>query len=148
MAVVVTIVGFAVLYPSGIAKRLTYFIGGLTLLVILWGILKPILPANIVERMSFADIAESGGTGRLVIWKSMLREIIEQPEKLLIGRGITALHKLFVGGVWTNTYAHNQFLQTLYNQGLVGLVSFLVLIGVSFFRCLKRLSLHLFGGLK
>lgn len=141
LAIAVTIAGFALIYPAGFWKRIAFVIGGAVLLCILWVIFKPLLPENIVERMSISDVVESGGTGRLVIWKSMFREIVEQPDKLLIGRGVNALHKLFVDGVWTNAVAHNQILQTIYNQGLIGLISFLTIVVVSFFRCLKHRSI-------
>ena len=138
LAVAATVACFALLYPSGIGKRLGYFLGGFALIVVLWFIAKPFLPENIVERMSIDNVIESGGTGRLVIWKSMLREIVDQPDKLILGRGINAMYRLFVNGIWTDAVAHNQLLQTLYNQGLMGLLSFLFLTGVSFFRCIKR----------
>ena len=48
------------------------------------------------------------------------------------------MHKIFIFGTWTGVVAHSQVIQMAYNQGLVGLISFLVLTGISFFRCLKR----------
>ena len=138
LAVAVTIACFAVLYPRGFGRRLRFLVGGLALMAILWFLLRPILPENIVERMTIEAVAESGGTGRIDVWKSMIREIINQPEKLLFGRGINTLHQSFVHGVWAGMGSHNQMLQTLYNLGLVGLLSFLLLTGVSFFRCIKR----------
>ena len=48
------------------------------------------------------------------------------------------MHRLFVHGNWTNAVAHNQVIQTVYNQGLAGLLSFLFLSGISFLRCVKR----------
>ena len=68
----------------------------------------------------------------------MLQEIVDRPEKLLLGRGIIARHRLFIQGVWADAAAHNQIIQIVYNQGLCGLLSFLFLTGISFFRCLKR----------
>ena len=138
LAIAVTIAGFAVLYPSGFVKRILFLSGGLVLLFALWTVFKPVLPENIVERMTLSAVVETGGTGRVVIWKSMIREIVDQPEKLLLGRGINAMHRLFVDGSWTVVVAHNQVVQTVYNQGLIGLISFLVLTGISFFRCLKN----------
>lgn len=138
LAIAVTIAGFAVLYPSGLAKRLLFLIGGLTLILILWILFKPILPGNIVERMSVESVVETGGSGRMEIWKSMLQEIVDNPEKLLLGRGINTVHWLYIGRNWTYAVAHNHVIQTLYNQGLIGLLSFLLLTGISFFRCLKR----------
>jgi O-antigen ligase len=138
LAIAVTIAGFAFLYPSGFAKRILLMAGGAVSLFVLWTVFKPILPENIVERMSVEAVAETGGTGRWDIWKSMIREIVDQPENLLLGRGITAMHRLFVNGKWSDAVAHNQLLQTIYNQGLIGLFSFLFLTGICFFRCVKR----------
>lgn len=138
LAIAVTFAGFAVLYPSGFAKRIMLLVGGFILLFVFWTVFKPFLPDNIVERMSVESVVETGGTGRWDIWKSMLREIVEQPEKLLLGRGIDAMHRLFVHGKWADEFAHNQLIQAVYNQGLIGLLSFLRLTGISFFRCIKR----------
>ena len=138
LAIAVTIAGFALIYPTGFKKRMVFFAGGLMLLLILWTIFKPILPENIVERMSVEAVVETGGTGRMDVWKSMIREIVDQPEKLLFGRGLNIFHRVEVDGRWSDKVAHNQVIQTVYNQGLVGLISFLLMIGISFFRCLKR----------
>ena len=108
------------------------------MILILWTVFKPILPEKIVERMSVEAVAETGGSGRADIWVSMLQDIMEQPDKLLFGRGIIARHQLFLLGGWRSVAAHNQVIQTLYNQGLVGLLSFLLLTAISFFRCVKR----------
>ena len=138
LAIAVTIAGFAVLYPSGFGKRAVFLIGGFVLLVALWTVFRPILPENIVERMSIDAVMETGGTGRTNIWGSMLREIVSQPEKLLCGRGLNARHRMFIAGVWSSVFAHNHLLQVVYNQGLIGLASFLALTASSFFRCIKR----------
>ena len=138
LAIAVTIAGFALLYPSSFAKRFLLMVGGLTLILVLWVVFKPLLPENIVERMSVEAVIESRGTGRLDIWKSMIQEIVDQPDKLLLGRGINAMHLLFVNGSWSHAVAHNQVIQTVYNQGLIGLLSFLFLTGICFFRCVKR----------
>ena len=134
----VTFAGFAFLYPDDLAKRILFLVGGGVLLAGLWFILRPVLPENIVERMSVEAVVETGGTGRTDIWVSMIREIVDQPEKLLLGRGINTIHRLFINGRWEDAVAHNQVIQTIYNQGLIGLISFLLLTGISFFRCVKR----------
>ena len=138
LAIAVTVAAFAFLYPSGFAKRMLYLIGGSVMILVLWTVFKPILPENIVARMSVDAVVESRGTGRVDVWISMLREIVDQPEKFLLGRGINAMHRMFVGGNWKMASAHNQIIQTVYNQGLIGLLSFLFLTAISFFRCVKR----------
>ena len=138
LAIAVTIAGFAFLYPSGFAKRCLLLIGGMVLFVVFWTVFKPFLPENIVERMSVESVVESGGSGRAAMWKSMIQTIIKEPDKLLFGRGITTLHRFLDGRNWRAGVAHNHLLQITYNQGLVGLISFLTLTGISFFRCVKR----------
>lgn len=138
LAVVITIVAFALLYPSGMLKRVLFFFGGLVTLVLLWIVLKPILPENIIERMSIESVVETGGTGRVDIWKSIIKEIANQPERLFFGRGIDATHGIFINGSWNQVVAHNHLLQILYNQGVVGMLSFLALVGICFFRCCKN----------
>ena len=148
LAIIITVAGFALLYPTDLAKRIFLLVGGMGLLFVLWIVFKPILPENILERMSVEAVVETGGTGRWDIWKSMIKEIVEQPEKLLFGRGINAIHPMLKQGSWVNVVAHNQVIQTIYNQGLIGLISFLALTGISFFRCLKRrktVSIAIFG---
>jgi O-antigen ligase len=136
--VAVTFASFAFLYPNDLVKRILFLVGGGMLLAGLWIILRPVLPESIVERMSIEAVKETRGTGRVDIWISMIREIVEQPDKLLWGRGIHAIHRVFVNGIWNEVVAHNQLIQVVYNQGLVGLLSFLLLTGVCFFRCVKR----------
>jgi O-antigen ligase len=101
-------------------------------------VFKPILPENIVERMSVESVVETGGSGRIALWKSMLQTIIKEPDKLLFGRGIKTIYRFLSNGIWREAVAHNQLLQITYNQGLVGLISFLTLTGISFFRCVKH----------
>ena len=138
LAIAVTIAGFAFLYPSKNTKRFLFLAGGFVLLVGGWVVLKPLLPENIIERMNVDSVMESGGSGRVEIWESMIQTIITEPDKLLFGRGIKTLHRFVRDGAWREAVAHNQVLQITYNQGLVGLISFLTLTGISFFRCVKR----------
>lgn len=138
LAIAVTIAGFAILYPANNAKRILFFVCGFVILVGFWVIVKPLMPENIIERMNVNSVIESGGSGRTDIWKSMIQTIITEPDKLLFGRGIRTVHRFLRDGAWTEAAAHNQVLQIIYNQGLVGLISFLALTGISFFRCVKR----------
>lgn len=138
LAVAVTFASFAFLYPTDLAKRILFLVGGGMLLAGLWIILRPMLPENIVERMTIEAVKETNGSGRTLIWKSMVQTIVDEPAKLLFGRGINTRHKVFVNGIWNEVVAHNQLIQVVYNQGLIGLLSFLLLTGISFFRCVKR----------
>ena len=91
---------------------------------------------------------ETGGTYRVDIWASILKEIIHNPGDLIFGRGIVAMHRIFINGKWGEVVAHNQFIQVLYNQGIVGFLSFSLLTIVAFMRCLgkrKAVSIAIIG---
>lgn len=135
LAVVVTIVAFALMYPAKIKSKLLVAAAGLVFVVSAWIVLRPFLPENIIERMSLQSVLETGGTYRLDIWGSMIKEIISSPNELIFGRGIVAMHNAFINGSWAEVGAHNQIIQVLYNQGIFGLVSFLLLTIVAFMRC-------------
>lgn len=148
LAVVVTIAAFALMYPAKMKNKLLVAAGGFVFVVLAWFILKPFLPDNIIERMSLENVLETGGTYRIDIWTSMLKEIVQNPGQLIFGRGINAMHNVFINGSWQNVVAHNQFIQVLYNQGVVGLISFALLTIVAFMRCTgkrKTVSVAIIG---
>lgn len=138
IAVIVTMAAFSLIYPSKLKHKLLVFIAGGSFLLFAWFVIAPILPDNIISRMSVTNVIETGGTGRWYIWKSMLNEIIHSTDKLLFGRGVPSLHMIFHGGTYNEGVAHNHLLQTLYDQGLVGLIAFLMLVCASFLRCVNK----------
>ena len=68
----------------------------------------------------------------------MLQEIADLPETFLVGQGLGSVHGLFLAGRLQYTVAHNHYIQALYDQGLVGLILFLLLVGTCIVRCFKR----------
>ena len=137
-AILTTVMAFALIYPPDIKNKLVVLFSGCSFLFLLWLLVVPFLPDNIVERMSIEQVVETGGTGRWYIWGSMLDEIVNAPDKLLWGRGIQATHTIFIGGKWGEVFAHNQVIQLLYNQGVIGLVAFTALTAGCFFRCIRK----------
>ena len=138
LAVVATLVAFALMYPAKMKNKLLLTAAGFAFVICAWFALRPFLPEIIVERMSLQSVLETGGTYRADIWVSMTKEIISSPGELIFGRGIAAMHNIFINGSWEEVVAHNQLIQVLYNQGAVGLISFLLLIIVAFMRCSGR----------
>jgi O-antigen ligase len=138
IAIVVLIIAFALIYPPKIKNKIFVLLAGCCFVVCAWVLVAPFLPENIIERMSVESVIESGGTGRWYIWKSMLDEIINSPNELLLGRGIHAMHEIFLNGKWSMMVAHNQIIQVLYNQGLIGLIAFIVLTTGCFLRCIRK----------
>lgn len=138
LAVAVTVAAFAVLYPKGLRKKLLTLGIMLAGIVALWFLLRPILPENILERMSIREVVESKGTYRGDIWASMLHEIAHSDWEVVFGRGLSVLHTITLEGKVHQVFAHNQYLQVLYNQGAVGLILFCALALAGILRCGKR----------
>lgn len=139
LAVVVTMFAFAVIYPKELYTKVFVLIALLGALIALWIVLQPVLPENIVERMSIEAVVETRGTFRGDIWKSMIDEIKASDWEVIFGRGIAKKHEMVIHGILDyNVEAHNYFIQVVYNQGLVGLTLFLILIGTAIGRCIKK----------
>ena len=138
IAVIALIMAFALIYPPKIKHKIFVLLAGGIFILCAWFFLIPLLPENIVARMSVENVIETGGTGRWYIWKSMLDEIINSPNDFLFGRGIDAMHEIFINGKWDVAVAHNQMIQVLYNQGLIGLIAFTTLTIGCFLHCVRK----------
>lgn len=138
IAIVVMIAAFAVIYPPMLRTKLLLFFAGISFILVAWLIVVPLLPENIIERMSIQNVIETGGTGRWDIWMSMWDEVVNSPNNLLLGRGIVVMHSIFLKGEWYEVGAHSQLIQVLYNQGVVGLIMFLMLTIGCILRCIKK----------
>lgn len=138
MAIVAMFATFSLVFPPRVEKKAILFVAGSLFLLCAWTISAPFLPENVLERMSIESVVESGGSGRWDIWMSMLKEIAYSPEKLLIGRGMVAGHRILHEGKWIEVGAHSQVLQVLYNQGIIGLVAFIMLTAGCIFRCIRK----------
>lgn len=138
IAIVVLIIAFALIYPNKLKNKIFVLIAGCSFVLCAWFLVVTFLPEIIVARMSVENVIETGGTGRWYIWKSMLDEITNSPNEFLFGRGINAVHKIFISGKWNTVFAHNHTIQVLYNQGLVGLSAFALLTVGCFLHCIKR----------
>ena len=138
IAIAVMIASFALIYPTKVYVKLIFLIAGVTFILVAWLIAVPWLPKSIIERMSIKSVIETGGTGRWSIWMSMLNTIVNSPEELLFGHGFYGANKIFFNGTWHKTIAHSQIIQVLFEQGIVGLISFLALTIGCILRCIKK----------
>lgn len=138
LSIMVTIAAFGLIYPEKAGNKVLILLAGCLFLLFAWFIAEPFLPDNIISRMTIENVVETGGTGRWEIWHTMLREIRYSQNKFLLGRGFDTMNKIFMDGKWTSAVAHNQILQVLYNQGILGLIAFLTLTMGCFLRCLRE----------
>ncbi len=138
LAIIATGLAFAVIYPKGIAKKITVVAAVIISAVVLWIFLSPLLPEHIIERMSVQAVIETRGTYRGDIWKSMLDTIKNSGWEVILGRGINAKHTMIIAGKLHSEVAHNHYIQLIYNQGVIGFITFMLLIGICIGRCIKK----------
>ena len=138
LAIVVTIIAFAMIYPPKIRTKIFLCLTGFGFVLLAWLVVAPFLPENITERMTLEQVLETGGSGRWDIWKSMLNEIMNSSKELLFGRGFETKHQLFIGGKRYLVVAHNHVIQIIYNNGILGLMTFAVLAIGCLLRCIRK----------
>lgn len=138
LAVLMTITAFALFYPKGLWKKLTVLLLLLVSVLLLWFALRPLLPQMIVERMSVQEVISSGGTHRADIWRSMLGEIKDGTWQVLFGRGLQSTQHLVLNGRLQEVVAHNHYIQLMYDQGVIGVLLFGLLVGACLVRCAKK----------
>ena len=88
--------------------------------------------------MSIEAVVETGGTHRTEIWASMLDKIKNSSWEFIFGRGIGTLHPMMVAGKVQLVVAHNHTIQLLHDQGIVGLIAFVMLVVCCILRCIKK----------
>lgn len=76
------------------------------------------MPDYLVQRLTNGDMT---GTGRFPMWITLVKEMLNNPLKMVIGFG-TGSVKYYTG---TGLVSHNTFLDVLFNEGVIGF-SFLI----------------------
>jgi O-antigen ligase len=104
----------------------------LVALIILFYVLINYLGDNIIERLSDRD--DETGSGRLDIWNSLIQRLSMQDfEFWIFGNGHLSTTKYS----WENLTAHNDFLEVVYNYGIINLIIY-VLFFISTIRYVIR----------
>lgn len=113
---------------------------GLTLLIA-----SAVVGSLFLQRMGrvykFTSPTYIGRLDRWAMWQAAIRMIRDRP---ILGHGLNTFMANYlaywVGGEQTPRYAHNCYLQVAAETGLVGLLSFLALLGLLAWQLLRRLS--------
>ena len=134
----VMIISFVFINAKSAKQRFIGIGAVMTAAIILWITVIPLLPEDVSARFSIKELIESRGTARGDIWLSMLATIKHSSWELLYGRGIFAYHEMMIDGKMMKVVAHNQFIQSLYNQGIPGLVTFILMSFAAVFRNVKK----------
>lgn len=140
LAVVFAVAAFVFLGIKSLGKRLAMIVLGILCVVLIVTVVFPMLPENVQERYSVEDVLESGGTGRFDLWKYLFEHTIEEPERIIRGSGIMSTAETLANSTVTHTAraAHNQFVQVFADQGIIGILLYLIWSAACVFRNIKR----------
>ena len=138
LSILVTITAFATIYPKKKITKIIVLVCMLLSVFIFWNVIKPFLSDTVVDRMSISAVVETGGTHRTEIWASMIDEVKNSSWEFIFGRGIGVLHPIMIAGKEAWVVAHNHVIQLLYDQGIVGVIAFLMLVISCIFRCIGK----------
>ncbi len=97
----------------------------------------PLLPETVRERYSVERVAEDKATGRFEIWEYLVKYTLRKPERVIGGSGVLSSFDILINApdkFFRNNVAHNTFVQVFSDQGLLGLLLFILVM----FACLMR----------
>ena len=134
----VMIMSFVFINAKGAKQRFIGIGAVMITAIMLWIVVIPLLSEDVSARFSIKKLIESRGTARGDIWLSMLDTIKNSSWELIRGRGIFAHHEMMIDGKMVSVVAHNQFIQSLYNQGIPGLVMFSLMSFAAVLRNIKK----------
>lgn len=99
----------------------------------------PLLPEDVQQRFTVENVVESGGTGRVDIWKFSLSYTFEKPERIIFGSGLFSTYSIFPSTARVSNYVcHNQFIQTFFDQGIFGLAFYIATYAVCIGRNIRK----------
>lgn len=121
------------------AKIGLIFASGLVFLVVIF-LVFPLLPEDVQQRYSIASVLNDRAAGRFNLWIYLVNYAFEEPVRLVFGSGLLSTYSILENSNIANGSgaAHNQFIQVLTDQGMVGLVLFFLVICTCFFRNIKK----------
>lgn len=138
LALAVMILSYIFINAKNTQQRFIGLIIAVFTAIVLWIVVIPLLPETVSSRFDMNELISSKGTGRGDIWVSMLESIKNSGKTLFTGNGIDARYKIMMNGKIEEMVAHNQFIQVLYNQGIFGLITFVLLSLSAVTRNLKK----------
>ena len=138
LAVLAGVAAYIMLVVKNPKTKIKIIVAALVVVVVVIFVVLPLLPEALKERYSLASIQEDKGSGRFDIWSFLVSYVFSDAAALVHGFGVTSTIDIMTEFGFLNTYAHNQWIQALFDQGLIGLLLYTGLLGSCFFRNIKN----------
>ncbi|MDO4562967.1 MAG: O-antigen ligase family protein [Clostridia bacterium] len=142
-ALAVGIVVYVLIGLKSIKAKIAVIITSMLVVILTFTLVVPNLPETVRERYTLERITSDRGSGRYDIWEYLIRYIADDEESLLCGYGICSTTEVMAEANFTNRYAHNQWIQVLFDQGILGVVFYALMILSCMMRSWKRSSVCL-----
>lgn len=112
------------------------------LCLLLYKLIIPIVPEDILNRLSIQALIIDGGSGRSDIWKDALEQMISGSIiNFIFGHGVDGI---LAGGIHITRTMHNQFVQNFVCYGCIGLILYVNFI-FNIFKLLNKYNKKYIG---
>lgn len=133
---------YALIGIKSVKARLALFCSAAVIAFVMVTVIVPMLPENVMNRYSVSAVEEDGGSGRTDIWKFLIDYSFQNPRRLVQGSGIFSTYNIMYGAGFQNGVAHNVFVQILNDEGMVGLILYIITILACLLRTVRRQPMY------
>lgn len=133
---------FALIGIKSVKTRIAVIVCGVFAVLAFITVVIPMLPEDVAARYSVAAVTADGGTGRVDIWRFLLNYLVQAPGRMLHGSGLFSTYDIMHSAGFRNGVAHNAYIQILSDEGIIGLLLFLIVPVLCFTRNLKENPLY------
>jgi len=138
VAIIVPMAVLAILLSKGFANKVRMIVSALLVAVFAIYVLFPMLPESVQGRFNIERIQEDRGSGRVGLWETTYQSIISDSKSMIFGKGINSTEEILLGAGFSNTVAHNHWLQIWSDQGIIAVFLYLFILMAGIFRTYKK----------
>ena len=133
---------YALIGIDSVKARAALVCSGAVVTLFMVTVIVPRLPENVMNRYSVSAVEEDGGSGRTEIWKFLINYSFENPRRLIRGSGIVSTYSILPAAGFQNGVAHNVFIQILNDEGIIGLLLYIITVIACLVRNVKRQPMY------
>lgn len=131
----VAIATYVFLQTKGAVKKVAMMITLGIVAVAAFTILLPYMPEGVQKRLSLEAVENDKGSGRFTIWQFLINYTLNGDFKtMLFGHGLLSTETIMRENYFTNGVAHQQLIQIFFDQGILGVCTFVPMV----FSCITR----------